>query len=110
LSSCACDVADETRRIIRSKIASGETNEQILAWYQHEHGADGLTIPPNRSGMQMIYAVPVVALVGGGAGVVMLVRKWNKRGGAPKKKSPSKKRERDAYDDRLDDELRDLDE
>jgi cytochrome c-type biogenesis protein CcmH/NrfF len=110
LTSCGCPDADEAREMIRSKITAGETNEQILLAYQKLHGADGLTIPPNKGGMQVIYAVPVLAIVGGGAGVILLVRRWNKRSPETKKPAKKGKPERDAYDERLDDELRDLDE
>jgi cytochrome c-type biogenesis protein CcmF len=108
LTSCACPEADEARHLIREKIAAGWSNEDILAWYLKEHGSDSLTVPPNRGGMQLIYAVPVVALIGGGVGVLLLARKWNKRA-APVEKKVAAGKKRDAYDERLDAELRDLD-
>jgi cytochrome c-type biogenesis protein CcmH len=111
LTVCACPVADDAREMIRKKIAAGETNDQIILAYQNEYGTDALAIPPNKGGMQAIYAVPLVAIGAGAIGVVVLVRRWSK---TPKEKKRAKKKsaqtpERDALDDRLDAELRDLD-
>jgi cytochrome c-type biogenesis protein CcmF len=111
LSTCTCDAPDgatEAREMIRRKVAAGETNDQIILEYAQKYGSEALAIPPNRGGMRAIYAVPLVAIGVGGVGVVVLIRRWrgptrkvDKREVAPK--------ERDALDDRLDDDLRDLD-
>jgi cytochrome c-type biogenesis protein CcmH/NrfF len=106
LSTCSCDTAEEARQAIREKMAAGETNDQIVLAYSQEYGAESLSIPPNTKGMQLIWAVPIVALGGGGVAVVLLMRRWNKTKPAPAAKATKK---RDGYDDRLDAELRDLD-
>lgn len=108
LSTCSCDTAEEAREAIRAKISAGETNDQIILAYSNEYGAESLSIPPNTKGMQMIWAVPIVALAGGGVAVVALMRRWNKTKPAARPAKATKKA-RDGYDDRLDAELRDLD-
>jgi hypothetical protein len=73
-----------------------------------------LAVPPNAGALRAIYAVPLVAIVGGAVGLGFAVRRWKTRGaaravatsvavdaGAPPK--------RDEYDARLDEELKDLD-
>jgi len=108
LSTCACDTAEEAREEIRRKMTAGETNDQIILAYAAEYGSESLSIPPNTKGMQMIWAVPIVAIAGGGVAVVALMRRWNKTKPAREAAAkPTKKR--DGYDDRLDAELRDLD-
>jgi cytochrome c-type biogenesis protein CcmF len=112
LSTCSCPDADDAREMLRKKIAQGETNDQIILEYAQKYGSEALAIPPNTGGMRAIYAVPLVAFAAGGAGVFVLIRRWNGNRNAPSKTSSSKKTEttkRDDYDDRLDEELRDLD-
>ncbi len=116
LSTCTCDApggATEAREAIRKKIAEGETNDQIIMEYAKQFGTEALAIPPNRGGMRAIYAVPLVAIAAGGAGVVVLIRRWHGGNRAPSRSAKDAKSgdptKRDDYDDRLDEELRDLD-
>lgn len=114
LSSCACGTADQTRERLRMRLARGESPESIIEDYTHEHGTESLAIPPNSGGMRAIYAVPLVAILGTGLGLASVLRKWRAnsdkdagdKGERPADKGDTK---RDAYDDRIDAELRDLD-
>ena len=110
LSTCSCDTADEARAAIRSAISRGETNDQIIEAYAKDNGVESLAVPPNSGAMRFIYALPLVAIVAGGAGVVALVRRWKRPNPVAESAAlPGKPAGRDAYDDRLDAELRDLD-
>jgi cytochrome c-type biogenesis protein CcmH/NrfF len=110
LSTCSCSDADQARDALRKKIADGETNDQIILEYAQQYGAEALAIPPNTGGMRAIYAVPLVAFAAGGAGIIVLIRRWRGNKGDPKPpKKNAEKTKRDDLDDRLDEELRDLD-
>ena len=128
LDTCSCEDAEEARDHIREKLKAGETKDQIILEYKNENaalhpGVSSVAIPPNTGAMRAIYAVPLVAIVAGGAGVVALIRRWKKptdldapRSAASAKKEAnegpsdaSAKDPKDPYDARLDDELRDLD-
>ncbi len=116
LSTCTCETAEEARDAIREKFAAGETNDQIILEYEKQYGEDSLAVPPNKGAMRAIYAVPLVAIAAGGFGVVRMIRKWQAGGAAREAKrfagtkaKSTTRAERDAYDDRLDEELRDLD-
>ncbi len=116
LSTCTCDApggANEMREMLRKKIAAGETNDQIILEYAQQYGSEALSIPPNRGAMRAIYAVPLVAIAAGGAGVIVLIRRWQSTSRSPRGSSKPKTSKgaskRDDYDDRLDEELRDLD-
>ncbi|CAN5714957.1 hypothetical protein BH09MYX1_BH09MYX1_17520 [soil metagenome] len=125
LSTCACETADEAREEIRGKLKAGETADQIILEYQNEHGSEALAIPPNSGGLKAIYLVPLGAIAAGGVGIVILIRRWqgprpppgsvgpkasaSKAGKTMRKPEDGEGDARDAYDDRLDDELRNLD-
>jgi cytochrome c-type biogenesis protein CcmF len=120
LSSCACDDgptgATQTRARLRARLAKGDTPEQIIEDYTKEFGTASLAIPPNTGVMRAIYAVPIVALVGTGVGLAVVLRRWRSNAAEPGeggKKTPapsaSAHAKRDVYDERIDAELKDLD-
>ncbi len=114
LSTCACPTADDAREEIRAKLKAGETSDQIILEYKNEYGSEALAIPPNSGGLKAIYLVPLGVIAAGGAGLVVLMRRWKAQPVTPKgAKKKTKKVDdteaRDAYDDRLDEELRNLD-
>jgi len=128
LSSCACSTADQTRERLRMRLARGESPESIVDDYVKEHGTASLGIPPNTGAFRAIYAFPIVALVGSGVGLAFVLRRWRssatdsavagknestksagKKGDGDAPSDRERGAKRDAYDDRIDAELRDLD-
>ena len=115
LSSCACDDgyagATQTRARLRELLAKGESPEKIIDDYVKEFGTGALAVPKDRS----LYAVPIVALIGTGVGLAVVLRRWrsnagpSKEGGKTGVGPASAVAKRDAYDDRIDAELKDLD-
>ena len=112
LSTCTCETANASRNELRAKLAQGETKEQIVEEYQREYGMASVAIPPNSGAMRAIYVVPLVAFFGGAVGLGVTVAKWrgrSRRASAESSMLPRAAEKRDAYDDRLDEELKDLD-
>jgi cytochrome c-type biogenesis protein CcmF len=109
LSTCACATAEDTRARLRTKIGKGMTRDQIVAEYAAEYGSESMAIPPDTGVFRSLYVVPIVGAVGGVVGLAVLVRRWRAKDPPPGRK-PEQAGARDAYDDRLDQELRDLDE
>jgi cytochrome c-type biogenesis protein CcmF len=110
LSDCPCAPADDAREEIRAQLAAGMEKDAILLSYQNRWGTDGLTVPPNTGAFRAIYVFPLTAIVAGGVGLTVLLRRWRKGPDvAPPPAGRSPKSERDEYDARLDDELKDLD-
>jgi cytochrome c-type biogenesis protein CcmF len=124
LSTCSCESAEEARERIREKMRVGEARDAIVAEYEAEHGLDALAVPPNRGAFRVIWIVPVVGIVLGAFGLGRMLRRW--RGGGPGAgdgggsgagsgsgagggSQPPADPPRDAYDARLDDELKGLD-
>jgi cytochrome c-type biogenesis protein CcmF len=114
LSTCNCNsFAEPAREEIRKQIAAGMTKEQILLAYQAAHGTESLAVPPNEGALRAIYAVPLVAIVGGAVGLGVTVKRWRSRSVSRTQTTalpaPSGPAVKDDYDARLDDELRNLD-
>lgn len=108
LSSCACSMADETRERLRARVARGESPDKIVDEYVEEYGTGALAIPPDKGAMKAIYVAPLVAIAGGGIGLAFLFKRWRKNEPERKAKGDAEKK-RDDYDDRIDAELKDLD-
>ena len=116
LSTCACSTADQTRERLRMRLAKGETAEQIIEDYTQEYGTAALAIPPDKGAMKAIYVAPLFAIAGGGIALAFVLRRWRANETSAKKRGTDKKDgdgsdepNRDAYDDRIDSELEDLD-
>jgi cytochrome c-type biogenesis protein CcmF len=110
LSTCSCSDADTARERVRAKMKAGETRDQILADWVAEYGTDAVTVPPNTGAFRVVWLLPVAGIVIGGLGLARMVRRWRRPepATAGAAKAPET-RGTDAYDSRLDDELKDLD-
>lgn len=100
--------ATEIKKDLRVRLARGETEEQILKDYVVQFGEQILAEPPARGFNRFLYVLPPVFLIGGAALVVVLVRRFSRRTATGPAETP-RPTEADAYQARLDEELRDLD-
>ena len=82
-----------------------------MADYAREYGPAALSVPPNKGALRAIYIVPVVVALGGLGLVFTVVRRWKKRGedDATPTAAPGVPTPPDAYDAKLDEELKRLD-
>ncbi len=111
LSTCTCETAEEARDKIREKLRVGETRDQIIAEYAAEFGTEAMAVPPNHGALRVIWMLPVAGIGLGAFGLARVMRRWRSPGDGqtPVEGAPLAKVERDAYDTRIDDELKDLD-
>jgi cytochrome c-type biogenesis protein CcmF len=108
LSDCNCGDFAPEREAIRQQIAAGMSKDAILAAYQEKWGQDGLTVPPNRGALRAIYLFPLTAILAGGLGLTVMLRRWRRP--VPALTAPRGAiAAKDEYDARLDEELKDLD-
>lgn len=96
------------------RLAKGDTPQAIIDDYTAEYGTAALAIPPDKGAMKAIYVAPLLAIAGGGLALAMVLRRWRENESAAKKTEKkdaddSNETKRDDYDDRIDNELRDLD-
>lgn len=113
LSTCTCGIAAERRDVLRAQLQSGMDLASIEAAYAKLYGPQALAIPPNTGANRLVWALPLGALIAGAGAVGVVLRRWQRRGAvdavSSEASSEAQPSRRDAYDDKLDDELRNLD-
>jgi cytochrome c-type biogenesis protein CcmH len=121
LGTCTCDFAHARRDELRALLDQGKNIEAIQELYAKRYGMHALAVPPNTGGSRALWAVPLLAIAAGAGGVLLALRRWKRRGAAPRggPGAPGEgvggdgaaggERPRDAYDDRIDRELEELD-
>jgi cytochrome c-type biogenesis protein CcmH len=103
--------ATQVQRDIRKRLAAGESRQTILDAYVAEYGEGILVVPPATGSNLVLYVLPPLTLAGSVLLVVGVIRRFSMPGaGRPALPQPAG----DAaairmLDDRLTDELRDLD-
>jgi cytochrome c-type biogenesis protein CcmF len=79
LSTCSCGWAEDMRDELREKLDRGVAAAQITEDYRARFGAASIAIPPDRGFGRALWAVPMLAIMLAGAGLVRIGRKWRKR-------------------------------
>jgi cytochrome c-type biogenesis protein CcmH len=70
------ELAQQMRSVVRDRLRSGESPEQVKAYFVSRYG-EWILLEPKMSGLNvLLYAVPVILVIGGLALVVILVRRW----------------------------------
>jgi cytochrome c-type biogenesis protein CcmH len=73
------ETAHQMRAIIRERLASGQTPDQITAYFVDKYGPWILLAPPRRGFSLLVWVVPFVGLGGGLLLVALLVTRWSRR-------------------------------
>lgn len=111
LSECICGSADQYRDEVRAMMAEGLTQEQIKDEWRRRYGPQALAVPPNTGASRLLYIAPLLAIATMAGIVVMVLKGFRAR---DKEKvaaagPPVAGKGRDEYDDKLDEELKQLD-
>ena len=70
------ELAQQMRAVVRDRLRSGESPEQVKAYFVSRYG-EWILLEPRMSGLNVVlYAVPVLLVLGGLALVFVLVRRW----------------------------------
>jgi len=75
------DLSREMHRVVRDKLAAGETPEQVEAYFVSRYGEWILLRPQARGINLLVYGLPVVVLVFGFFVARNRLRKWARAGG-----------------------------
>lgn len=77
---CTCGTADSIRGDIRERLAAGETPDQVVAAYIARHGEKIRSAPTKRGFDLLAWITPFAALLIAGSALVLVVRRWGRRG------------------------------
>jgi cytochrome c-type biogenesis protein CcmH/NrfF len=70
------DLAQSMRAVVRDQLAEGKTPEQVKAYFVSKYG-EWILLAPKATGFNLVaYAVPLLVVFGGGAVIVLAVRRW----------------------------------
>jgi cytochrome c-type biogenesis protein CcmH len=101
--------ADDMRKDIRKQLSEGKTRQQILDAFVAQFGERILAEPPARGFKRTLYVLPVVLLLASGLMLSVVVKRMARRPALAAAVSGPAPGPADAYQERLNDELRDLD-
>ena len=117
LINCTSGHAEQWRELIRQKLARGETQEQIMAYFVEIRGEEVLAAPPKRGFALTAWIFPVFIIINGAGLIVFLTRRWAQQRSVPENtRNPSmsapvsaqESSSLDSYRDRLQKELKDF--
>jgi cytochrome c-type biogenesis protein CcmH/NrfF len=119
LGTCTCDFAHARREELRALLEEGKSLAEIQELYAKRFGTQALAVPPNVGGSRALWALPLFGIVAAAGGVAFALARWRRRGGGPPdgpgagggtagRAAPGSSAH-DAYDDKLDRELEELD-
>jgi cytochrome c-type biogenesis protein CcmH len=76
LQDSPSDLAQEMRAVIRTRLESGETPEEVMAYFESGYG-EWILMEPKAEGFNLaVYLLPILAVVGGGVFLVLAGRRW----------------------------------
>ena len=72
------ELAQQMRSVVRDRLRAGQTPDEIRTYFVGRYG-EWILLEPKMTGLNMVlYALPVVSIVGGLILIVFLVRRWTK--------------------------------
>ena len=70
------ELAQQMRSLVRDQLAAGKTDEEVRAYFISKYG-EWILLEPKASGFNLlVYALPVLLVVGGLGFIITLVRRW----------------------------------
>ncbi|HSK08560.1 MAG TPA: cytochrome c-type biogenesis protein CcmH [Vicinamibacterales bacterium] len=104
--------SDEVKKEVRAMLAAGASRQEVLDSFAARYGNRILAEPPAVGFTRFLYVLPWVFFGGSAIGLTFLVRRMSARRPAPEPSAANPAAAQAAqsdYEQRLDDELRDLD-
>jgi cytochrome c-type biogenesis protein CcmH len=77
------EVSKAIRRDIAERVAAGQTDDQIRAFYAATYGDAILLTPPAEGVSALVWVLPVVAVSAAVAGLVLVFRRWRRPAAGP---------------------------
>jgi cytochrome c-type biogenesis protein CcmH len=72
------ELAVELKGVVREQLASGKTSEEVKAYFVERYG-EWILLQPRATGFNwVVYLLPPVLLLAGGAALYALLKKWTR--------------------------------
>lgn len=72
------ELAREMKGVIRQQLAEGRTRDEVRGYFVERYGEWVLLAPEPRGFNLLVYVLPLVGLLAGGAVVTAIVRRWTR--------------------------------
>jgi cytochrome c-type biogenesis protein CcmH len=72
------ELAREMKGVIRQQLAEGRTRDEVRGYFVERYGEWVLLAPEPRGFNLLVYLLPLVGLLAGGAVVTAIVRRWTR--------------------------------
>jgi cytochrome c-type biogenesis protein CcmF len=114
LSECACGTAAEMRHKIQGLLDAGKSDDDVIQYELATYpGQSALVVPIDKGFNRLAWLLPYAALLAAVGGLVVVARRWTRRPRAARAPEPTAtgplSDADQAYADKLDDELDELD-
>jgi cytochrome c-type biogenesis protein CcmH len=73
------EMANQMRAVVRERLASGETPDQVIRYFVDKYGEWILLSPPRRGFTLLVWIVPAIGVLLGLGVVTLLIRSWARR-------------------------------
>jgi cytochrome c-type biogenesis protein CcmH len=77
------ELAQDMRNVVRERLSGGDTEQQVLAYFVQRYGEWVLMKPTTRGVNILVWVLPGVVILAGGALVLLAMQRWTRRSGAP---------------------------
>lgn len=78
IAESPAELAQDMVKIIRQKLEEGQSEEEILAYFEDRYGEWILLKPKPRGLNLMIWVLPALFLIGGGFFLILKISQWSK--------------------------------
>jgi len=82
IDSSQAGIARDLRLLVRERLRTGDTDEQVVAYIVNLYGEFVLLKPPFNAGNMLLWLIGPITLIIGGAGTVVFIRRRPKHGQA----------------------------
>ena len=77
------ELAQDMRNVVRERLSGGDSEQQVLAYFVQRYGEWVLMKPTTRGVNILVWVLPGVVILAGAALVLLAMRRWTRRRGAP---------------------------
>ncbi len=79
LADCPTETCAQWRAKIGEMLAQGQSEQEILDYFAARYGDHVLQVPPTRGFFLWVWLLPIIAIAGGLAVLVYLMRGWSRK-------------------------------